>query len=71
MAAILAAILEKKVDEDAPGTEPMLHRENRVKIRCRLGGEGGRTHTQDSEVSRIYPQWTFTSHKWLCGNESY
>ena len=45
MAAILVAILKKKVDEDAPGTEPMLHRENRVKIRCRLGGEGGRTHT--------------------------
>ena len=59
MAAILAAILEKKVDEDAPGTGPMLHRENRVKIRCRLGGEGGRTHThthtQDSEKS---PEFT-------------
>ena len=76
MAAILAAILEKKVDEDAPGTEPMLHRENRVKIRCRLGGEGGRTHTHTHththtglrKVSRIYPQWTLTSHKWLCGN---
>ena len=46
MAAILAAILEKKVDEDAPGTEPMLHRENRVKIRCRLGGVGEHTHTE-------------------------
>ena len=59
MAAILAAILEKKVDEDAPGTGPMLLRENRVKIRCRLGGEGGRTHThthtQDSEKS---PEFT-------------
>ena len=51
--------LGKKVDEDAPGTGPMLHRENRVKIRCRLGGEGGRTHThthtQDSEKS---PEFT-------------
>ena len=80
MAAILAAILEKKVDEDAPGTEPMLHRENLVKIRCRLGGEGGHTHTHAHththththtglrKVSRIYPQWTLTSHEWLCGN---
>ena len=53
MAAILAAILKKKVDEDIPGTEPMFHRENRVKIRCRLGGVGEHigtyTHTQDSE----------------------
>ena len=72
MAAILAAILEKKVDEDAPGTEPMLHSENRVKIRCRLGGEGGRTHTHTGlrKVSRIYPQWTLTSHEWLCGKNS-
>ena len=75
MVAILAAILEKKVDEDTPGTGPMLHRENRVKIRCRLGGEGGRTHTHTHthtglrKVSRIYPQWTLTSHEWLCGNK--
>ena len=42
-------------------TEPMLHRENRVKICCRLGGEGGRAHTRAhthtglGKVSRIYP----------------
>ena len=37
MAAMLVAIL-KKVDENALGIEPVLHCENRVKIRCRLGG---------------------------------
>ena len=48
-------------------TEPMLHLKKRVKICCRLGGEGGRTHTRArahthththtglGKVSRIYP----------------
>ena len=55
MAAILAAILEKKVDEDAPGTEPMLHRENSVKIRCRLRGEGGHAHRTQKSVQNFPP----------------
>ena len=71
MVAILAAILGKKVDEDAPGTESMFHRENRMKIRCHLGGVGEHTHTGLRKASRSYSQWTLTSHEWLCGNKSY
>ena len=48
MAAILVAIWKKPVEEDAPGTEPILHRENRVKLCCRLGlGERTHTHTHN------------------------
>ena len=54
MAAILAVILKNKY-EDASGTESILHRENCVKIRCRLGGLGEHTRTQDSEKS---PEFT-------------
>ena len=35
----------KRFDEDVPGIEPMLHRENSVIIHCHLGGAGGRIHT--------------------------
>ena len=65
---------EKK--EDAHGIGPILHRENCVKIRCRLGlvDEHTRTRTHTGtghrEISRIYSPWTLTSHEWLCGNTS-
>ena len=65
MAAILAAILGKKVDEDAPtpGTEPMLDRahvaprkprENLLPFRRRRWTRA-HTHTQDLEKS---PEFT-------------
>ena len=71
MAAILADILNKKVDENAPRIELVLHHGNLVKICCRLGGVGehthghkqGRPHTGLRKVSRIYSPWTFTSHE--------
>ena len=46
IAAILAAILKMKVDENHLGTERILCAENGVKIRYRLGGEAGHTDTR-------------------------
>ena len=74
VAAILVAILKKKVDKDGPGIEPILHRENLIKIHCCLGGVGqantrarARTHTHTHrglrKVPRIYSPWTLASHE--------
>ena len=65
----------KKVDEDAPGIEPILHRENRFIFRYHLGvGEHTHTHTHTHthahrEVSNIYSPRILTNHEWLCGNK--
>ena len=52
-AAILAAILKKKVDEDVPRVERILCKKNGVKIRCSLGGDSAQTDRQtDKQDSR-------------------
>ena len=48
----LAAIL-KKVDEDPPGIEPILHREQLVKIH--LGGVAGHTHGTQKSLQNLLP----------------
>ena len=66
----------KTADENASGTEPLLRHGNCFKIRSRLGGideHTARAHThthRTQKVSRMYPQWTFTTQEWLCGNKS-
>ena len=60
MAAMLAAILKKKVDENHLGTVRILCAENRVKIRYRLGGEAVHTDTRTDkqmlEGSPLFPK---------------
>ena len=52
-AAMLAAILKNKVDENHLGTERILCAENRIKIRYRLGGDAGHTDTHaDTQTIR-------------------
>ena len=52
--AILEAILKYKIAEDAPGIEPILYRENRIKIR-RCSGVAGQTHRAQKKVSGFTP----------------
>ena len=56
----IGGYFEKKVDEAAPGTEQILHREDHVKI-CPHLGVGNTQYS--GKVSRIYSQWTLTSIK--------
>ena len=54
-AAMLAAILKNKVDENHLGTVRILCAENRVKIRYRLGGEAGHTDGL-TDARRVSPK---------------
>ena len=48
LAAMLVAILEKKVGQDASRIERMTCKKNRVKISCRLGAIGANTDGRKS-----------------------